>query len=199
MYRTTGSRGNLFTFILNDEILSELKKNKPVCYDMVISSCIKILNLLDGTPKVSITTAFVQLDYEKQGHVYTCMIKNSGGKITVLIDNEIVEADVGFVVAAEHLVRYLTRASEAAIIETKPEYSKAPVQRTSEFVAPTKAPAAETRKKIKISITYTREVSIGDSSFSSVMDQVGKLCEAQPQSLNCGFVLSDTNIAIADN
>lgn len=53
-------------------------------------------------------------------------------------------------------------------------------------------------KLIKIPITYTREVSTGSGRFRSVMDRVGKLCEAQPQLLNCGSILSGINIAIAD-
>lgn len=55
------------------------------------------------------------------------------------------------------------------------------------------------RRKVKISITYTREVSIDDNTFSSVMDQIDRLCQAQPRSLNNGFTISDANIAIADD
>lgn len=220
MYTTDGKKGNLFTFITNNDRLLDLKKNMPISYDMVVNTCVKVINLLKAVPSVTIDNAFVQLDYKTDKHLYTCMIKNYDGAITILEDNEIVAADISFQDAANYLIKHLVQAEKPEIIEVEATTNEEQSLKSSAFVQPANVYSSERiinasdsdtastrtehapeprKKRIKISITYTKEVSVGDNTFSSVMDQVGKLCEAQPQSLNCGFTLSDTNIAIADN
>lgn len=221
MYNTTGTRGNIFLLLLNDQHIRYLQARLPLNYSKVVDLCKNIINTFESVPKVKIDNAFVYLDYQVTGHTYTCIISQAAFMISIAKDKEIVLADVSFSEAAAYLIQSLTQAEDAAIIEIDDAdvTDDTAQQRTSSFVKPapvyTTAPEpeskfhesagvdvtkiADTKKKIKISITYTREVSIGDNTFSSVMNQVGRLCEAQPHTLNNGFVLTDTNIAIADN
>lgn len=221
MYNTTGTRGNIFSLLLNDQHIRYLQARLPFNYSKVVDLCKNIINTFESVPKVKIDNAFVYLDYQVTGHIYTCIISQAAFTVSIAKDKEIVLADVSFSEAAAYLIQSLTQAEDAAIIEIDDTdvTEDTAQQRTSSFVKPapvyTTAPEpeskfhesagvdvtkiADTKKKIKISITYTREVSIGDNTFSSVMNQVGRLCEAQPHTLNNGFVLTDTNIAIADN
>lgn len=221
MYKTTGTRGDRFSSILNNRHIHDLQICLPSKYSKVLDLCKTVINTFESVPRVRIDNAFVYLDYYGAGHIYTVSISQEKITVSIAKDEQIVLADVSFSEAARYLIQSLTQAEDAAIIEIDDTnvIEDTQQQRTSSFVKPasvyTTAPEPEskshesagvdvtktagTKKKIKISITYAREVSIGDNTFSSVMNQVGRLCEAQPHTLNNGFVLTDTNIAIADN
>lgn len=204
MYKTLGDRGYVFTCIFSDPYLADLKIRQPVSFDLTMRTCKNVLNFLKDVPKVCVDEAFIYLYYRTAFHTYTCMIKQVNGAITLLRDGEVAVADKDFSALTRGiLATWLSVAREDAIIEIPDDSHEEPIsQKTSVFTAqaaPTPTPTSPKRRKVKIAITYTREVGIDDSTFSSVMDQIDRLCKAQPHSLNNGFTMSDTSIAIADD
>lgn len=202
MYKTTGDRGYIFTRIFNDTSLVDLRIRQPVSFDLAMRTCKNVLNFLKAVPSVTIDDAYIYLEYKTAFHNYTCMIKKIDGALTLLRDYEIAVADEEFSSLTRGILStWLNVAQEDAIIEVPDNSPEDRVQKTSMFTEQKQTLPAPTpkRRKVKISITYTREVSIDDNTFSSVMDQIDRLCQAQPCSLNNGFTISDASIAIADD